>query len=47
VLATERDKKRVGEDPVPFVLLEAPGVPVPGCAIGRVELAAAVKELST
>jgi shikimate kinase/3-dehydroquinate synthase len=47
LLATERDKKRVGEAPVPFVLLEAPGVPVPGCAIGRDELASAVRELST
>jgi shikimate kinase/3-dehydroquinate synthase len=46
VLATERDKKRVGEGPVPFVLLEAPGVPRAGCAIERPELVAAVKELS-
>ena len=26
VMATARDKKRVGEGPVPFVLLDAPGV---------------------
>jgi shikimate kinase/3-dehydroquinate synthase len=47
VLATERDKKRVGEGPVPFVLLEAPGVPRTGCAVDRREVVAAVSELST
>jgi shikimate kinase/3-dehydroquinate synthase len=46
VLATERDKKRLGEGPVPFVLLEAPGVARPGCAVEPGELAAAVRELS-
>jgi shikimate kinase/3-dehydroquinate synthase len=46
ILATERDKKRVGEGPVPFVLLDAPGVARPGCSVDGGELAAAVKELS-
>ena len=30
VMATARDKKRVGEGPVPFVLLTSPGAPQPG-----------------
>ena len=30
VMATARDKKRVGEGPVPFVLLAAPGESAPG-----------------
>lgn len=46
VASTERDKKRTGEAPVPFVLLEAPGVPRPGCVVRRSELAAAVRELA-
>jgi shikimate kinase/3-dehydroquinate synthase len=46
VLATARDKKRVGEGPVPFVLLQAPGKPQPGCAIHPDELASAVRELA-
>ena len=33
VMATARDKKRVGEGPVPFVLLDAPGAARPGCAV--------------
>jgi shikimate kinase/3-dehydroquinate synthase len=45
VLATERDKKRVGEGPVPFVLLDAPGAARPGCPVDGPELAAAVREL--
>ena len=30
VMATARDKKRMGEGPVPFVLLPEPGDPRPG-----------------
>jgi shikimate kinase / 3-dehydroquinate synthase len=45
VLATERDKKRLGEGPVPFVLLDAPGAVRPGCEVSGPELAAAVREL--
>jgi shikimate kinase/3-dehydroquinate synthase len=43
--ATARDKKRRGEGPVPFVLLDAPGRPRPGCPVAAGELAAAVAEL--
>jgi shikimate kinase/3-dehydroquinate synthase len=46
VRATWRDKKRVGEAAVPFVLLESPGAPRPGCAIAADDLVAAVRELS-
>jgi shikimate kinase/3-dehydroquinate synthase len=46
VLATARDKKRRGEGPVPFVLLEAPGTPRPGCPIDADALASAVRELA-
>jgi shikimate kinase/3-dehydroquinate synthase len=46
VLATEKDKKRVGDGPVPFVLLDAPGNVRPGCEIEGPELAAAVRELA-
>jgi shikimate kinase/3-dehydroquinate synthase len=45
LLATTRDKKRRGEGPVPFVLLEAPGEPRPGCAVDSGALDAAVREL--
>ncbi len=45
VMATARDKKRVGEGPVPFVLVEAPGRPLPGCTVGSRDLIAAVREL--
>jgi shikimate kinase/3-dehydroquinate synthase len=45
VMATARDKKRLGDGPVPFVLLERPGVPRPGCAVEPRELIAAVREL--
>ena len=45
VLATERDKKRLGEAPVPFVLLDAPGEARPGFRVERGALAAAVQEL--
>jgi len=46
VMATARDKKRVGEGPVPFVLLEAPGAPRAGCAVEARALVAAVRELA-
>ncbi len=47
VVATARDKKRVGEGPVPFVLLDAPGAARPGCRVQSRELIAAVRELAT
>jgi shikimate kinase/3-dehydroquinate synthase len=46
VMATARDKKRLGEGPVPFVLLEEPGRPVSGCAVEPRALIAAVRELA-
>ena len=46
VMATARDKKRVGEGSVPFVLLDGPGAPRPGCAVPPRALVAAVRELS-
>ncbi|MGI8413268.1 MAG: bifunctional shikimate kinase/3-dehydroquinate synthase [Solirubrobacteraceae bacterium] len=46
VMATARDKKRLGKGSVPFVLLEAPGQARPGCTIGSRELIAAVRELA-
>jgi shikimate kinase/3-dehydroquinate synthase len=45
VMASARDKKRVGEGPVPFVLLDAPGRPRPGCTVQARDLIAAVREL--
>jgi shikimate kinase/3-dehydroquinate synthase len=45
VMATARDKKRLGNGPVPFVLLDAPGVPRTGCQVPPRELIAAVREL--
>jgi shikimate kinase/3-dehydroquinate synthase len=45
VMATARDKKRVGEGPVPFVLLPAPGEPRTGCQVESRALIAAVREL--
>jgi shikimate kinase/3-dehydroquinate synthase len=45
ILATARDKKRRGAGPVPFVLLDAPGEPRPGCRVQADALAAAVREL--
>ena len=45
VRATARDKKRLGEGPVPFVLLDAPGAPLTGCPVPGEELLAAVREL--
>ncbi len=46
VMATARDKKRLGPGPVPFVLLEAPGAARPGCAVPERALIAAVRELA-
>jgi shikimate kinase/3-dehydroquinate synthase len=46
VMATARDKKRVGEGPVPFVLLPEPGRPQPGSAVAPRELITAVRELA-
>jgi shikimate kinase/3-dehydroquinate synthase len=46
VLATERDKKRLGDGPVPFVLLDAPGTVRTGCPVPAPEVAAAVRELA-
>jgi shikimate kinase / 3-dehydroquinate synthase len=46
VMATARDKKRVGEGPVPFVLLTEPGDAHPGSAVPPRELIAAVRELA-
>jgi shikimate kinase/3-dehydroquinate synthase len=47
VRATSRDKKRRGEGPVPFVLLDAPGEPRPGRPVQADALIAAVRELRT
>jgi shikimate kinase/3-dehydroquinate synthase len=47
VMATARDKKRVGEGPVPFVLLSEPGDPRPGSTVPARELIAAVRELAS
>ena len=44
--ATARDKKRVGEGPVPFVLVHAPGDVRPGAALPDREVRAAVTELA-
>ena len=46
VMATARDKKRIGEGGVPFVLLDAPGHARPGCAVAPRALVAAVRELA-
>jgi shikimate kinase/3-dehydroquinate synthase len=46
VMATARDKKRLGTGPVPFVLLEAPGAPRAGCPVEPRALIAAVRELA-
>jgi shikimate kinase/3-dehydroquinate synthase len=45
VMATARDKKRLGEEAVPFVLLDAPGRPRAGCPVPARDLITAVKEL--
>jgi shikimate kinase/3-dehydroquinate synthase len=46
VMATAHDKKRLGEGPVPFVLLDGPGEARPGCAAQPRALIAAVRELA-
>jgi shikimate kinase/3-dehydroquinate synthase len=46
VMATGRDKKRLGNRAVPFVLLDRPGAPRPGCEVEPRALIAAVRELS-
>ncbi len=46
VMATARDKKRMGEGPVPFVLLPEPGDARPGSEVAPRELIAAVRELA-
>jgi shikimate kinase/3-dehydroquinate synthase len=46
VMASARDKKRVGEGPVPFVLLTEPGRPQPGSRVPSRELIAAIRELA-
>jgi shikimate kinase/3-dehydroquinate synthase len=46
VRATARDKKRRGDGPVPFVLLDGPGEPRPGCHVEPDALGAAVRELT-
>ena len=46
VMATARDKKRRGSGPVPFVLLDGPGDPRPGCQVPAKALVTAVRELS-
>ena len=45
IFATARDKKRVGEGPVPFVLCPAPGRPLFGQIVPPAELRAAIREL--
>jgi shikimate kinase/3-dehydroquinate synthase len=45
VTATGSDKKRLGEEPVPFVLLDAPGMPRPGQRVPAGAVLAAVREL--
>ncbi|MGA9857081.1 MAG: iron-containing alcohol dehydrogenase, partial [Solirubrobacteraceae bacterium] len=47
VMATARDKKRLGEGPVPFVLLSEPGDAQPGRPVAPRELIAAVRELAS
>src|SRR3954466_8857655 len=46
VAATARDKKRVGDGDVPFVLVHAPGDVRPGAVLGREDVEAAVTELA-
>ncbi len=45
VMATRRDKKRIGEGPTPFVLLDGPGHPRHGCEVAAGDLVGAVREL--
>jgi shikimate kinase/3-dehydroquinate synthase len=46
VSATSRDKKRLGEGSVPFVLCQAPGRPILGQPVDPGDLRAAVEELT-
>jgi shikimate kinase/3-dehydroquinate synthase len=46
VMATARDKKRLGDDPVRFVLLDGPGRPLVGQEVASRALIAAVRELA-
>ena len=46
VMATARDKKRTGQDRVPFVLLEAPGRPLAGQSVPDRDVMLAVRELT-
>ena len=46
VAAVARDKKRLGEGSVPFVLLDAPGAARTGCAVANGDLRRAVEELA-
>ncbi|MDQ6821838.1 MAG: bifunctional shikimate kinase/3-dehydroquinate synthase [Actinomycetota bacterium] len=46
VAATARDKKRLGDGPVPLVLLEEPGRAHAGCTVPAGALTAAVRELA-
>jgi shikimate kinase / 3-dehydroquinate synthase len=46
VMATARDKKRLGEDPVGFVLLDGPGSPKVGQPVDSRALIGAVRELA-
>ena len=46
VMAAVRDKKRLGDQPVPFVLLNAPGDAQPGCVVENRAVIAAVRELT-
>jgi hypothetical protein len=45
IFATGRDKKRVGEGPVPFVLCPEPGRPQIGQTVAPADLRAAIAEL--
>jgi shikimate kinase/3-dehydroquinate synthase len=45
IFATAKDKKRVGEGPVPFVLVRGPGDVVHGQTVPPAQIRAAVKEL--
>jgi shikimate kinase/3-dehydroquinate synthase len=46
IFATARDKKRVGEGPVPFVLCPEPGRPLIGQTVSPADLRAAIRELT-
>lgn len=45
IFATARDKKRMGEGPVPFVLCPTPGRPLFGQVVPPAELRSAIREL--